>query len=117
MTDSNEELVDSIESAIKMTGRLFQRHPEHPEWDTARPGAEPGEIACFVRKVEGERKSYISVKWHDEGEQEPGTDYEWDSDGYEIVVTRGDGTSDRGVSTERRSAAEIIASYMEKISQ
>lgn len=115
-TEPNPELVGSIKSAISMSGGLFQRHPKHPEWKTTRPGARPGEVAAFVRNVKGDRKSYISVCFHREGEGYDGADEEWDTDAYEIIISRGDGSQDRGVATDPEHAATIVAKEMEHIS-
>lgn len=113
-TTAQTELVDSIESALDMSGLLFQAHPAHPEWDTTRPGATPGEVAAFVRDVPNERKSFISVRFFREGESVPDYEYEWPADTYEIVVSRGDGTQARDATTDRRRAAELVAREMER---
>jgi len=113
-TAAQAELVDSIERALDMSGLLFQAHPEHPEWDTTRPGANPGEVAAFVRDVPNERKSFISVRFFREGESVPDFEYEWQADTYEIVVSRGDGTQTRDATTDRRRAAELVAQEMRR---
>lgn len=112
MTD---KLVKSIISAIETSGGLFQRHPDHPEWDTTRPGAQPGEIAAFVRKVD-ERNDYISVIWHEAGEvDEDG--YEWGKNCYEILYSHSDGSQARDVIESEGKAAEAIAKQMRRLSR
>lgn len=113
-TAAHIDVVDSIETALETAGSLLQVHPAHPEWDTTRPGATPGEVAAFVRDVPNERKSFISVRFFREGESEPGVEYEWQADTYEIVVSRGDGTQTRDATTDRRRAAELVAREMER---
>ena len=114
--EPDSELVESIKSAISTSGLLFQPHPEHEEWDTTRPGARPGEVAAFVRDVPDERKSYISLVFHREGEQwTDDPDGEWQQDSWEIIVSRGDGSQDRDVATSDDDAAEIVAVEMQRI--
>jgi hypothetical protein len=108
------ELVESIVSALKMSGLLFQTHPAHPEWKATRPGASSGEVARFVRDVpnENDPRSFISVRFFREGEAEPGTNFAWEEDTYEIVTSRSDGTQTRTAAADRRRVAAIIAEEM-----
>ena len=115
-TEPDPALVSSIEQAI-MCGLLFQRHPDHDNWETTRPGARPGEVAAFVHKPDNSRKSYISVCYRREGEEEAGSTYEWTQDCYEIIGSRGDGTQYRDVSTDVSRAAELVAIEMERVAQ
>lgn len=115
-TINREALVKSIVSAIDMSGLLFQRHPEHPEWDTTRPGARLGEVAAFVRNVEDEPKSYISVcRWY-EGEQDPDLDEPYQEDCWEIITSHYDGTQGFNRFIDVKDVAEYVADEMKSIS-
>lgn len=107
-------LVDSIVSALNMSGLLFQTHPAHPEWKATRPGASPGEVARFVRDVPDDPKSFISVRFFSEGEAEPGTDFAWEQDTYEIVTSRPDGTQTRTAAGDTHRVATIVAKEMKR---
>lgn len=109
--EPSQELVESIKSAIGMSGMLFSAHPEHSEWDTTRPGARPGEVADFVRKVEDERKSYISVVFHAEGETDE-DEWEWEKDCYEVILNHKSGAQERDIAETPERAAEVVATYM-----
>lgn len=111
-----KELVASIKSAISMSGLLFQRHPEIDHWDTTRPGARPGEVAAFVHKHPDVRKSYISLVFHREGEEDV-DGVEWNEDCWEIIVSRGDGSQDYHRATTDEKAAEIAATEMVEMNQ
>lgn len=112
MSDKSE-LVESIESAVSGSGLLFQRHPAHGEWDTTRPGARVGEVACFVHRG-GELNSYISVQLFLAGEEDE-DGYEWEQDSYVLEFMRGDGSCDRDVATNKERMAELVAEEMERI--
>lgn len=113
--ENDSELVESIKSAIGMSGLLFQSHPDHPEWDTTRPGARTGEVAAFVRDVEGEQKSYISVcRWY-EGEEDIDNEYVYEQDTWEIIVSD-PVFQEYHTATSAEQAAEIVASEMRNIS-
>lgn len=111
METLSQELVSSIEKAINMSGGLFQAHPKHPDYKTTRPGAEPGEVACFKRDVEDERSDYISVITHSAGETDE-DGYTWSTDCYEISISRGDGSQHRNLAETSTKAAELVAKEM-----
>lgn len=107
-----DKLVASILSAINMEGGLWQRHPEHPDWETTRPGARTGEVAAFVREVEGERKAFISVcRWY-EGETDVENGYTYPHDCWEIIHDKPDGTSEYDRATEAEDMARGVAQAM-----
>jgi hypothetical protein len=101
----------SIERALGMAGGLYQRHPKHPDWETTRPGARTGEIACFVRRIDGEANEYISIVVHEAGEEDE-DGYTWHKDCYEIIVDFTDGDSETQVAQSRSTVATIVAEQM-----
>lgn len=110
--DPDTTLVRSIESALDMGGLLFQRHPKHPDWDTTRPGAIPGEIACFKHSTD-EGTHYLSVIFHYAGETDE-DGYTWNEDAYEIRGSHPYGNQTRDVLHDHKEAAKRVAKEMER---
>lgn len=101
----------SIERALGMAGRLYQRHPEHPDWDTTRPGARSGEVACFVRRIDGGANEYISIVVHEAGEEDE-DGYTWQNDCYEVLVDFTDGDSQTSVIQTKDEVVTAVADQM-----
>jgi hypothetical protein len=110
-TIDKAKLESSIESALGMSGGLFQRHPEHPDYETTRPGARPGEIACFVRRVARGLNEYISVVSHTAGEEDE-DGYTWQNDCYEVVFNFADGDSETTVVQSRQDVVDAVVGQM-----
>lgn len=104
-------LEERLRRVVEGAGRLYQPHPAVDHWRTTRPGGHPGEVSAWVHEHPDVCKSYISLITHDAAETDE-DGYTWETAGYEVLISRGDGSQDYHTATSLDAAITEIAHEM-----